>query len=262
MNEPAVHLRITSSLGARVAILSVDNQAKLNVVGRNLVRQFSAALDRLGGDRSVRALVVRGEGDRAFIGGADIREMAEFDRESAREFIADLQGLCKRLRDFPVPTLARINGYCLGAGMEVAASCDLRAASADAKFGMPEVSVGIPSVIEAALLPRLVGWGRARELLLTGEIVDAEAAHAMGFVQRVVPSPELDDAVDGWLKSILSAAPEAIRNQKKLFRRWEQTGLDQAIREGIDFFADAYRTDEPKRRMRAFLHAKSGPPRD
>lgn len=262
MIEPTIDVRTTQLAGGKAAILSVDNQAKLNVVGRKLVKQFSAAVDRLAVDGSIRALVVRGEGNRAFIGGADIREMAEFDQAAARVFITDLHGMCKRLRDFPVPTLARIDGYCLGAGMEVAASCDLRAASADAKFGMPEVRVGIPSVIEAALLPHLLGWGRARELLLTGDIFDAEAAHAMGFVQRLVPGPELDDAIDGWLSSILSAGPRAIRSQKELFRDWERAGLEQSIEAGIDAFAEAYCTDEPNRRMRAFLQAKGSLPRD
>lgn len=262
MIEPTIDVRTTNLPSGKVAILSVDNQAKLNVVGRKLVRQFSAAVDRLAGDCSIRALVVRGKGDRAFIGGADIREMADFDHEAARAFITDLHGMCKRLRDFPVPTLARIDGYCLGAGMEVAASCDLRAASADAKFGMPEVRVGIPSVIEAALLPGLVGWGRTRELLLTGDIVDAEAAHAMGFVQRLVPGPELDNAINDWLSSILSAGPRAIRNQKELFRQWERAGLEQAVEAGIDAFADAYRSEEPNRRMRGFLHARAARPRD
>ena len=262
MIEPTIDVRTTNLPSGKVAVLRVDNQARLNVVGRKLVRQFSAAVDRLAGDCSIRALVVRGKGDRAFIGGADIRELAEFDQEAARAFITDLHGMCKRLRDFPMPTLARIDGYCLGAGMEIAASCDLRAASADAKFGMPEVRVGIPSVIEAALLPRLVGWGRTRELLLTGDIVDAEAAHAMGFVQRLVPGPELDDAIDGWLSSILSAGPRAIRSQKKLFCQWERASLEQAIEAGIDAFADAYRSDEPNRKMRAFLHARAARPRD
>ena len=153
--------------------------------------------------------------------------------------------------------LARIESYCLGTGMEIVASYDLRAASTSSKFGMPEVRIGIPSVISAALLPRLVGWGRASGLVLTGDIVDGPAAHAMGFVQRLVPSMDLDDAIDGWLDSILAAGPAAIRSsQKALLRRWTQLDLESAIEVGMDFFADAYRTDEPHRRLRGFVNAK------
>ena len=256
MTAPTVHSRIEKHPGGPVAWLSVDNPAKLNVVDGKLIRQFSAILDRLIESRTLRALVVCGEGNRAFIGGADIGEMVTFDCDSARAFITELHGLCRRLRGFPVPTLARIDGYCLGAGMEIAASCDLRAASAGSRFGMPEVRVGIPSVIEAALLPRLLGWGRTRELVLTGDIIDADAAHAMGFVQRLVPATELDGAINGWLHSILSAGPMAIRNQKALLRRWDQLDLKSAIEAGIDFYAAAYRTGEPNRMMRAFLDAK------
>src|SRR6185503_218248 len=112
-----------------------------------------------------RVVVLTGAGERAFIGGADINEMAELDEESARVFISQLHEACAALRNLPVPVIARISGYCLGAGLEIAASCDLRVAADHSTFGMPEVRVGIPSVIEAALLPRLIGWGMAARLI-------------------------------------------------------------------------------------------------
>lgn len=255
--DPTVRTTIEDRDGGRVARLSVDNQAKLNIVGSDLVRQLNESLDQLSEDSALRVLVLSGEGSLAFIGGADIREMVAFDETTARRFITDLHGLCRRLRDYCVPTLARIEGYCLGAGMEIAASCDLRAATTTAKFGMPEVRVGIPSVIEAAVLPRLVGWGKARELVLTGDIIDADEAKAIGFLQRLVPPQELDGAIDGWLESIIASGPAAIRDQKKLIRRWEQLALDDAVEIGIDAYADSYRTDEPRRMMQAFLDAKA-----
>ena len=251
-----LHTRVDNHPSGSVAWVTVDNRAKLNVIGGRLIRRLDKTIDRLGKNSEIRALVLKGQGTQAFIGGADIGEMADFTPDSARSFITDLHGLCRRLRDCPIPTLARIEGYCLGAGMEIATCCDLRAASTNSKFGMPEVRVGIPSVIEAALLPRLVGWGRTSELVLTGDIVDGPAAHAMGFVQRLVPSMDLDNAIDRWLDSILAAGPAAIRSQKALLRRWAQLDLESAIEVGMDFFADAYRTDEPHRRMRGFLNAK------
>lgn len=254
---PSIRIRIDEEPRGRVAWLIVDNQAKLNILGAALIGDLNQTLDKLFDDKSVRAVVLTGAGARAFIGGADIREMVGFDGDAARDFITDLHGLCRRLRDFPVPTLARIDGYCLGAGMEIAASCDLRAATTNAKFGMPEVRVGLPSVIEAAVLPALVGWGKARELVLTGDIIDATEAQAIGFVERLVAPSDLDQAIDRWLESILAAGPHAIHDQKILLRRWQQLDLDSAIEIGIDAYANAYETDEPRRMMQAFLDAKS-----
>jgi enoyl-CoA hydratase len=144
-------------------------------------------------------------------------------------------------------------GYALGAGLEVAAACDLRIAAETAVFGMPEVRVGIPSVIEAALLPTLIGWGRTRRLLLLGETITAAEAADWGLLEMVVPAESLDTAVESWISSILKAGPRAIRLQKALIRRWEDLPLSEAIRAGIDSFATAWETDEPSRMMKAFL---------
>src|SRR5262249_14744219 len=153
---------------------------------------------------------------RAFIGGADIPTMAALNAAGAEGFITALHHAIAALRRIPVPVIARINGYCLGAGMEIAVGCDLRVASDNAVFGLPEVKVGIPSVIEAALLPRLVGWGRAAQLVLLGETIDATEALRIGLVEKVVPQTELDAAVDAWLDAILAAGPRAVRLQKAL----------------------------------------------
>jgi len=147
----------------------------------------------------------------------------------------------------PVPVIARIHGHCLGAGPEVLTACDMRVASENAVFGMPEVKVGIPSVIEAALLPQLIGWGRAKVLCYTGENISAKEALAWGLVEKVVPTDELDRAVDAWVSSILDAGPRAIRLQKELFRYWEQMPVNDAIQEGIRSISKAYESDEPRR---------------
>lgn len=257
MTKPTIHIQQREYREGTIARLSVDNQSKLNVLDSGLIRMLIDHLDRLASERSLRAIVLTGEGPRAFIGGADIREMAQFTPDSARSFITTLHTLCIRLREHPVPVIARINGYCLGAGMEIAASCDVRVASVNSKFGMPEVRVGIPSVIEAALLPRIIGSGRARDLVLTGDIIGAEEAHAMGFVRRPVALDEFDSAVAHCLTSVLAGGPAAIRDQKALFQHWESDNLDDAIETSIEFFASAYRTAEPKRMMESFLSGKS-----
>ncbi len=155
-----------------------------------------------------------------------------------------------------MPVIARINGWCLGAGLELAASCDLRIAADNAAFGMPEVRLGIPSVVEAALLPRLVGAGRARWLVLTGETIDSKEALSWGLIEKLFPAKELDDQVDKTLDAILAGDPEAIRAQKRLCKLWEEAPLDESIRKSIDEFARSYESGEPKRRVAAFRKAR------
>ncbi len=202
----------------------------------------------------VRVVVVTGAGNRAFIGGADINEMAGLDQTTAKDFISNLHQACRAIRNAPVPVIARIQGYCLGAGLEIAASCDVRVAAQDAVFGMPEVRVGIPSVIEAALLPYLIGWGRTRYLLLTGDNISADVAFAWGLIEQLVAVDALDQAVDACVASIMASGRNAILLQKALINRWQELPLDAAIAAGIDAFADAFRADEPHELMAQFLN--------
>jgi enoyl-CoA hydratase/carnithine racemase len=155
----------------------------------------------------------------------------------------------------PAPVIARIDGYALGAGLELAAACDLRVASERAVFGMPEVRVGIPSVVEAALLPQLIGYGRARRLLLTGVTIDAEEALAWTLVDAVAPPERLDAVVERFAAAVLAGGPNAIRLQKRLIREWEDLSATAGIARGIDTFAEAFDTDEPGRMAGAQLAA-------
>ena len=156
----------------------------------------------------------------------------------------------------PIPVIARIEGYALGAGLEIAASCDLRIASAGAKFGMPEVKVGIPSVIHAALLPRLIGWGRARWLIMTAENIDAATALAWGLVDVVAQPGGLDAAVEHTVKSLLECGQEALRAQKALLRHWAELPLKESVDLSIGVFGKSFLTDEPKRLMQGFIDRK------
>ena len=245
--------RVAAILRPGQARVTVHNAAKLNVVGSVLIRELTAAFTALSAEPALRAVVLAGEGSRAFIGGADIREMAGLDPESGRAVITLLHGACAAIRACPVPVIARMQGYTLGAGLEIAAACDLRIAAAGGKFGMPEVRIGIPSVIEAALLPMLIGWGRTRRLLLTGETIDAETALAWGLVEEVVAADQLDAAVERLVDAILSSGPRAIRLQKVLIDDWQSMAVDAAIQHGIDGFVDAWASDEPQRMLEAFL---------
>jgi enoyl-CoA hydratase/carnithine racemase len=248
---------VTLAGGQRVAHVTIDNPRRANCLGSVLMRRFQERLAELAGDATLHALVLTGAGGRAFVGGADIDEMAGLDVEGARAFITQLHRCCEAVRRFPAPVIARIDGVVLGAGLELAAACDLRVASASSRFGMPEVHLGIPSVVEAALLPHLIGWGRARELLLLGEILDAGQALSWGLVEKVVPADALDEAVSGWLASLARGGNWALRIQKRLMHAWENLPRDEAITAGIDAFASSYRGGEPTRMMADFIAARA-----
>lgn len=244
--------------GGRIAVVTIDQARRLNCMSSPLMDRFIAEMEKLADDDDLRAAIVTGAGDKAFVGGADVRELAALTPATARLFIRRVQRCCAAVRALPVPVIARINGWCLGAGLELAAACDLRIAAEHAMFGMPEVKVGVPSVVEAALLPRLVGWGKAREMVYLAKNYSAAEALAMGLVERVAPSDALDAAVDEWADMIASAGPRAIRLQKALIAKWEQLDLRSAIEAGVDSIANAYASDEPARRIAPLLEKRRG----
>jgi enoyl-CoA hydratase/carnithine racemase len=232
----------------RVATVIIDNAAKLNCMSRPVRDGFLAAFAELARDDRLRAVVVTGAGGRAFIGGADVRELAALrDEPEAEAFITEVHRCCDAVRRLPVPVIARVQGYVLGAGLELAACCDMRVASSDSHFGMPEVKIGLPSVIEAALLPQLIGWGRTRYLVLTGETVAVADARDWGLFEFVVPPDELDATVERMVAAIVESGPRAVRAQKALVSDWERLPLDAAVQRGIKSLAAAWRTDEPRR---------------
>jgi enoyl-CoA hydratase/carnithine racemase len=262
--SPAVHIRLeVREGGARIAFITLDDERRLNAMSASLMSQFVAMMDDLSRDEALRAVVITGAGDRAFVGGADIDEMAGLATpQAARAFIGAVHDCCEAVRACPAPVIARINGFALGAGLELAAACDLRVACDTAVFGMPEVRLGVPSVVEAALLPMLIGWGRTREMLLLGETWDAGRALTIGLVDAVVAFADLDAAVEARIGALLAAGPRAIRLQKALIRAWEGLPLKDAIAAGVDAFAAAFETDEPKTAIAAFRAARLAARRD
>ena len=166
------------SIESGVGRVVIDRPDKANCLGPELIAALREAVAAVAAAPELRVLVISGAGGRSFAAGADLRVLVDLDPVTARAFITGLHKLMADVRAVPVPVIAEVGGACLGAAMELAASCDIRVASDNATFGMPEVRVGIPSVIEAALLPRLIGWGRTNRLLLTGETIDAATAEA------------------------------------------------------------------------------------
>jgi len=248
--------------GGYVARITIDRAAKLNALDRALMADMITAMTGLADDPALRLAVVTGAGGRAFIGGADIEELAALDADSARGFITAVHVCCDAFRHLPVPVIARIDGYALGAGLELAAACDFRIASDRSMFGMPEVRIGLPSVVEAALLPGLIGPARTRRLLLTGDNIAAPEALDWGLVDRIVSAEELDAAVEVLAASILVAGPYAVRLQKSLILDWEDMHTTAAVARGIDGFVEAFATDEPRRMTsaaRAAMQARRKP---
>lgn len=239
--------------GGRIARLTIDNAGKLNSLNSVLMREIVETMAEIAADPELRLVILTGAGGRAFAGGADIGEIAALDHIAARRFITLVHRFCDAFRRLPVPVIARIDGFALGAGLELAAACDLRVASEGSVFGMPEVAIGIPSVVEAALLPKLIGPGRARRLLLTGETIGAATALEWGLVDAVAPADGLDDAVERFARPILAAGPRAIRLQKSLILEWEELPTSAAIARGIDCFVSAFDTEEPARMAGAAL---------
>lgn len=239
-----------------VVRLSICNAGSLNILSSAVTDGVREGFEKLAADRSIRAIILAGQSEKSMIGGADIKEMAKLDRKSAEAFITRLRDLCEAVRNFPAPVIARLPGWCLGGGLEVAAACDFRIAAHDAHFGMPEVKVGIPSVIHAALLPRLIGWGRARWLVMTAENIDAPTALAWGLVDKVAPPGDLDAAVEHTVKALLECGPEALRSQKSLMRQWEELPLKESVNLSVGVFGQSFLTGEPQQMMQGFLDRK------
>jgi enoyl-CoA hydratase/carnithine racemase len=241
-----------------VARVTLD-RAPLNVLDLDLIEALGAAFRDLGADSEVRVVVLAGAG-RAFSAGVDVGAMRDLDVAGARGFIERLRAAIRALEDVPVPTIARLQGHVLGGALELTLACDLRIAAHSCRLGMPEITVGIPSVIQAALLPGLIGWGRTAELLLGGRPVDAREAERWGLVNRAVEESALDGEVEAWIGRIRSLPADAVRLQKTLLRRWRRVDLDTAVALSTDVFARAYATGEPRRAMQSFLdRRRTGP---
>src|SRR4051812_42035225 len=239
-----------------VVRLTICNAGSLNILGSAVINGLREGLESLATDRQIRAVVISGQSEKSMIGGADIKEMAGLDQASAEKFITSLRDLCEAVRAFPAPVIARMPGWCLGGGLEFAAACDFRVAAHDAKFGMPEVRVGIPSVIHAALLPRLIGWGRARWLVMTAATIDAPAAVSWGLIDVVAAEGQLDAEVEKVVEMLLECGPEALRSQKALLKEWEELPLKESVDLSIGVFGRCFLSDEPYRMMQAFIDRK------
>ena len=239
-----------------VVVTKLEGRGPLNLLGREVFLALKAELDRLDQDRSVRAVILTGSGDRAFSAGVDLHHMKDLDPADAESFITALHGPARKLLTMAIPAIAAIRGPCLGGALELILACDIRIAAEDAILGLPEVQVGIPSVIEASLLPPTIGLGRARRLLLTGETVDATEALAMGLVDRVVPADQLMKVAHETANIFVGMSREVLASQKDIVAKWLELGEEESAAFTIKEFARIFTTPAPHEGMSAFLEKR------
>jgi enoyl-CoA hydratase len=213
-----------------LAVITINRPASMNALSNALTEEFDQAFDLIEQDKSIRALIITGSGEKAFMAGADIRELEERDFVLGRSQTKRRQEVFNRLAEMNIPVIAAINGFALGAGLELAIACTLRIASEHARLASPEVNLGIiPGDGATQRLPRLVGFGRAMEMVLTGDFVDAAKAERMGLVNQVVPQDELMESARKLATKLAQKAPLAIQCAKEAVNRSLEVGLTEGL---------------------------------
>ena len=247
---------VTSRAGA-VATVTVNRPRALNALDPDTLRALAAALDALADDRGVRALVVTGAGDRAFVAGADIAAMAAMTPAAGREYCRLGHEVFARLEMLPVPAVAAVNGAALGGGLELALACDLVLASERARLGLPEITLGlIPGFGGTQRLALRIGLARARELVYLGRVLNADEALAIGLVNRVVPADRLADEAATLAADLASRAPMALRHAKAVTGRAATAALADGLAREVDAFAATFATEDRVEGLTAFLEKR------
>ena len=248
---------LTLDVADRIATLTVNRPDKLNALNDAVIGELGAAIDALRADSAVGGIILTGAG-RAFVAGADIAELEKHGAVSARALAVRGQDVFRRFEASPKPTIAAVNGFALGGGCELAMACHLRIASEAAKFGQPEVKLGlIPGYGGTQRLPRLVGKGRALQLLLTGEMIDANEAYRIGLVNRVVPAGELLPTATTMLKTMLANAPLALAQCIEVVNRGDGASLDDALSLEATAFGLLAATSDKQEGTHAFVEKRA-----
>jgi len=240
----------------RVAIVTINRPGKMNALNIQTREEGAAALEELRADEGVRVVVFTGAGEKAFVAGADIAEFAGRTAVTQRDVMTG-RSLFTAIDTFPKPVIAMINGYCLGGGCELALACDLRIAGERASFGQPEINLGIiPGGGGTQRLTHLVGEGKAMELILTGEIINAQTAYAYGLVNMVVPMEELEAKTMEIANRIAEKSPIALRMAKEAVKTASRSPLDEGLRREIDLFALCFSSEDKDEGVKAFMEKR------
>jgi enoyl-CoA hydratase/carnithine racemase len=245
-------MAVSTQMDGDVRWIVLDRPEKHNALTIDDIREVTRLVRDPGA--ATRALAFTGAGDRSFCAGVHTATFVDLDPAGARAFIAELRDCLAAVRTAPLPTVAMVRGYCLGAGFELILACDLRLSTSESQFGLPEVKVGIPSVVDAALLPEHIGLARAKELILTGDLYSAADLDRWGLLNRVVPAERLRAETDELLARITRHTPVVLASQKRLFEIWQNRALTDAIDASVDEFAAVFadpRTQDQIHRYRA-----------
>ena len=247
---------ITVEKRGKVAILTINRPDKLNALNKQVHTEGVAALDELRKDESVRVLVITGAGEKSFIAGADISEFEGQTPVTQRDLFHE-KTFFNTIDAFPKPVIAMVNGFCLGGGNELALACDLRIASENARFAQPEINLGIMCGGGGTQrLPRLIGEGRAMEIALTGDMINAETAHKYGLVNHVYPAAELEAKTMELAEKIAEKAPIALQLSKEAVKFASRSNLDEGLRREVDLFAICFSTEDKQEGVAAFLEKR------
>lgn len=249
--------KLLLEINGPLATITFNNPKALNALTVATFEELERTLGELEGDKEVRVVILTGAGEKAFVAGGDIGHLGTLNADSAREFALLAQRVIDRIEAFPKPVIAAINGYALGGGCELAMGCDLRIAADSAKFGQPEVKLGIiPGFAGTQRLSRLVGKGRAKELIFTGEMIDAEEACRIGLVNRVVAKEDLMQEVRALALKMCDKSASAIRLSKEAIDNGLEMDFARAARYEADLFALCFTTEDCKEGIGAFLEKR------
>jgi len=247
---------ITVEKRDKVAVITINRPDKLNALNKTVHAEGVAALDELRRDDSVRVVVITGAGEKSFIAGADISEFAGQTPVSQRDLFHE-KTFFNSIDVFPKPVIAMINGFCLGGGCELALACDIRIASENARFGQPEINLGImPGGGGTQRLTHLIGEGRAMEIILTGDMIDAPTALQFGLVNHVYPLAELEAKTMELANKIAGKAPVALQLCKEAVKFAAKSNLDEGLRREVDLFAICFSTEDKEEGVAAFLEKR------
>jgi len=242
-----------------IGLLTINRPQKLNAISNELTSELKKFLDEMENDEGLRVLVITGAGDKAFVAGADINELVDRDARIGRRVSQERQEIFSRIENLHVPVIAAVNGYALGGGLELALACSIRICSEKAQFGAPEVKLGIiPGDGGTQRLPRLIGLGRAMEMILTGDFIDAQEAYRIGLVNKVFPHQKLMEKAMELAQKIASRPPLAVRYAKEAVNR-SQEG-DSASGYALESYLHALSctTEDKKEGVAAFLEKRKG----
>lgn len=247
---------LTLERRGKVALLTINRPDKLNALNNKVHTEAVAVLDELRKDDSVRVLVITGAGEKAFVAGADISEFEGKTPVKQRDSFHE-RSLFNNIDSFPKPVIAMVNGFCLGGGNELAMACDIRMASENARFSQPEINLGIMCGGGGTQrLPRLVGEGRAMEMVLTGDMIDAATAERFGLVNHVFPADQLEAETMKLAEKIAEKAPIALHLSKEAVKFASRSNLDEGLRREVDLFAICFSTEDKQEGVAAFLEKR------